>query len=195
MKKSQKIVASLFGVDGQRKYLTTSEIRRFLFHAQKQDSDVALLCQVLVYSGCRLSEALQLTRESLDLEAQALTFRTLKQRRANVYRQVPVPAYLLKSLQLHLHRRNSQRLWSIHRQTARRWVGQVMTMADLSGCNANSRGLRHGFAIGCVEEDIPITTLKKWLGHARLSTTAIYTDALGAEELALAARRWSAIET
>jgi hypothetical protein len=32
--------------------------------------------------------------------------------------------------------------------------------------------------------------LSKWMGHASLEVTAIYANALGTEELALAARMW-----
>jgi site-specific recombinase XerD len=32
--------------------------------------------------------------------------------------------------------------------------------------------------------------VQRWLGHARISTTAIYADASGPEEQALAARYW-----
>lgn len=37
---------------------------------------------------------------------------------------------------------------------------------------------------------IPLTTLKKWLGHRRLETTAIYLDVGGDEERELAQRLW-----
>ena len=190
----QRIITSLFGTDGTRKYLTTPEIRRFLFHAAKRNEEQRLLCLVLAFTGCRLSEALRMTSTSIDEEAQALTFQTLKQRRQNVFRQVPVPKFLITALQIHLASAGRERVWLVHRQTARRWIAAIMKDADLSGFRANSRGLRHGFAVGCVEEDVPITVLKKWLGHARLETTAIYTNVVGAEELALAERRWMSIE-
>jgi AraC-like DNA-binding protein len=32
--------------------------------------------------------------------------------------------------------------------------------------------------------------LQKWLGHAQLSTTAIYADAVGAEEQSIKQRMW-----
>lgn len=190
----QRIITSLFGVDGTRKYLTTPEIRRFLFHAEKCPEEQKLLCQVLAYTGCRLTEALRITGASIDEEAQALTLQTLKQRRQNVYRQVPVPQFLIFALQRHLADSARERIWLVHRQTARRWIAGVMDEAELTGSRANSRGLRHGFAVGCVEEDVPITVLKKWLGHARLETTAIYTNVVGAEEIALAERRWVSME-
>ncbi len=45
----------------------------------------------LAYTGCRISEALELTPEHIDLSAKAVRFRTLKQRGKDIYRLVPVP--------------------------------------------------------------------------------------------------------
>jgi integrase len=45
--------------------------------------------------------------------------------------------------------------------------------------------LRHGFGVAAVQADV-----QRWLGHANLATTAIYVDAVGIEERALAARMW-----
>ncbi len=194
MTEHQRIISSLFATDGTRKYLTTSEIKRFLYHAAKHDERINLLCQVLAYSGCRLTEALQLTTASIDLEAQALTFQTLKQRRNSVFRHVPMPNYILRNLLSHAEQNHGARIWTVHRQTGRRWVRSVMRDADLSGVRATTRGLRHGFAVGNVEDDIPVTILQKWMGHARLATTAIYTNAVGAEELSFAERRWVTLE-
>jgi integrase/recombinase XerD len=38
---------------------------------------------------------------------------------------------------------------------------------------------------------IPLKLAKKWLGHADLTTTAIYADAVGAEEKDVARRMWA----
>jgi len=46
---------------------------------------------VLAYSGCRISEALALTADRVDLAAYTIIFETLKKRRRGVYRAVPVP--------------------------------------------------------------------------------------------------------
>jgi integrase/recombinase XerD len=34
--------------------------------------------------------------------------------------------------------------------------------------------------------------IQKWLGHARIATTAIYTDAIGPEEQEIARTMWDA---
>jgi integrase len=36
----------------------------------------------------------------------------------------------------------------------------------------------------------PLNLVQKWLGHAQLSTTAIYANAVGAEEKDIAKRTW-----
>ena len=38
---------------------------------------------------------------------------------------------------------------------------------------------------------MPLNLLQRWLGHADIATTAIYADAMGPEERAIAARMWS----
>jgi site-specific recombinase XerD len=37
---------------------------------------------------------------------------------------------------------------------------------------------------------VPLHMVQKWTGHAQLSTTAIYADAVGKEEQDIAARMW-----
>ena len=59
------------------------------------------------------------------------------------------------------------------------------------GGMASPKGLRHGFAVACLAQKIPLTTVKKWLGHARLETTAIYLEVSGDEERELAKRLWT----
>lgn len=55
--------------NGQRKYLTREEREAFLKAAEKTDREVRTFCGVLAYTGCRISEALALTAERIDLTA------------------------------------------------------------------------------------------------------------------------------
>ncbi len=52
------------------------------------------------------------------------------------------------------------------------------------------KGLRHGFGIKAVMDGVPLNMLKKWMGHAKLETTEIYTNAVGEQERDIAARIW-----
>ena len=157
-------------------------------------------CGVLAFAGCRISEALELTAERIDLANGTLVFETLKKRRRGVFRAVPVPPALLDTMNL-VHglrklqaRRDGGRecfLWTWSRTTAWRRVCEVMDDAKLAGVHASPKGLRHGVGVAAVQSGIPLNLVQRWLGHAQLSTTAIYADAVGPEEHAIAAKMWA----
>ena len=178
----------VFDPTGQRKYLSAVERDRFLSAARQCSPAVSALLQVLAYTGCRVTEALNLTVHQLDVDANALTFRTLKRRRL-AFRTVPIPATLCRALQA-LPADESGRFWRMHRVTAWRHVKQAMAAIDVRGPMACCRGLRHGFGMHAAGRSVPPNLIQRWLGHASLSTTAIYLDATGAEERNFAARTW-----
>ena len=57
----------LHTAEGLRKYLTAGERDSFLREAERADRAVRTLCRALAYAGCRLSEALALTADRVDL--------------------------------------------------------------------------------------------------------------------------------
>jgi site-specific recombinase XerD len=63
--------------------------------------------------------------------------------------------------------------------------------AGIEGSQASPQGLWHGFGVVCIEKGIPLNLVQRWLGHAQLSTTAIYADAVGEEERGIAAKLWA----
>ena len=66
-----------------------------------------------------------------------------------------------------------------------------MLAADIAeGPHRTAKGLRHAYGIHAISKGVPVTAVQKWLGHAQLSTTAIYVDFVGAEASDLAARMW-----
>jgi integrase/recombinase XerD len=189
----------LYDQRGQRKYLTPAEREAFLRAADDSDRQVRTLCYVLAHTGCRISEALALTADRVDLKGGSLIFESLKKRRTGVFRPVPIPPDLLDALNLVHDLRTAQRrrdrgrgvrLWPFARNTAWRHVGAVMKAAKIAGLHATPKGLRHGFGIKAVTVGVPLNMVQRWLGHAQLSTTAIYADAQGAEAAQLAARMW-----
>jgi integrase/recombinase XerD len=44
--------------------------------------------------------------------------------------------------------------------------------------------------VAAVTAGIPLNLVQKWLGHAQLSTTAFYANAVGAKEKDIARRMW-----
>ena len=90
----------LHDAQGKRLYLTADERLAFMAAAARAARPVRTLCAVLHTTGCRISEALALTPEHVDLPGKAVVFETLKKRRRGVYRAVPVPPGLLDQLDL-----------------------------------------------------------------------------------------------
>jgi integrase/recombinase XerD len=189
----------LYDVSGARKYLTRSERDAFLAAAEHADRQVRTLAMTLAFAGCRLSEALALTADRVDLAAGVLIFESLKKRQRGIYRAVPVPPTLLEALDLvhgireHQSRRGKGRgipLWPWSRMTGWRAIHAIMQAAGLSGPHASPKGLRHGFGVAAVSAGIPLNLLQKWLGHAQLTTTAIYASATSTEEKNIAQKMW-----
>ncbi|MBO6726094.1 MAG: site-specific integrase [Rhizobiaceae bacterium] len=183
---------SLYSPDGRRKYLNQSERRAFLDAAASEDQPTHTLCLTLAYTGCRISEALSLTRSSVQPGVNVIAIRTLKKRGRVMVREIPVPDELVRLL---LHDQENGHsdtpLWPFGRTFAWRQVKSVMTRAGIDGPYASPRGLRHGFAVSAVLAGVPLTLIQKWLGHANLTTTAIYADATGPEEREMARRMWT----
>ena len=64
----------LYTADGGRKYVTAGEREAFLREAERAERQVRTLSMTLAYAGCRLSEALALTADRVDLAAGVLVF-------------------------------------------------------------------------------------------------------------------------
>jgi len=184
---------SLFDGSGCRKYLTQGERKAFLRAAKRVEPDISRFCRTLAYSGCRISEALALTWDRVDTAHGLLIFESLKKRRRGIYRAVPVPPTFINDLRTSRNEdSDASRIWRWSRSTAWRHVCAVMESAGITGNHASPKGLRHGFGVHAVSSGVPLNMLQKWLGHAQISTTAIYADATGPEEKRIAAWMWGA---
>jgi integrase len=184
----------MFDRRGSRKYLNRLERRAFLqVNKHELDAMRRAFCRTLFHTGCRISEALNLTAGQIDLTGKSIVFETLKRRGRGHFRAVPVPDSLVGLLgKIMAGKAPKTKVWDFSRTTAYRLVKTKMKQAKITGGMASPKGLRHGFAVACLAQKIPLTTVKKWLGHARLETTAIYLEVSGDEERELAERLWSA---
>ena len=182
----------LYDRAGRRKYLTPAERQQFLRAAESAPWSVRTFCATLAHTGCRISEALALTAARVDVGSGVLVFESLKKRRKGIYRAVPVPPAFLETLETahDLGALGNARLWDWSRTTGWRRVREVMNAAALQGLCATPKGVRHAFGIKAVTSKVPLNMTQKWLGHARLATTAIYADAIGPEEQEIAERMW-----
>jgi|TARA_R110001592_G_C13190379_1_gene752527 integrase/recombinase XerD len=189
----------LFDPEGRRLYLNADERAAFLKSAARRDPQHRAFAEMLHFTGCRISEALEVTPERIDLSDNKVILRSLKKRRQDVFRAVPLPPEYIDSLQRTFSLRQAQKrqksksesLWPWHRQYGWQLIKDVMQAADIAdGPHQTAKGLRHAYGIHAISKGIPVTSVQKWLGHAQLSTTAIYVDFVGAEASDLAARMW-----
>jgi len=75
--------------------------------------------------------------------------------------------------------------------TAYRKVMEVMNAARINdGPHKCPKGLRHAYGIQAITKGVPLNMLQKWMGHAKMETTAIYTNALGEQQREIAAKMW-----
>jgi integrase/recombinase XerD len=189
---------SLFGKSGSRKYLNAAEWRRFLESAQQLPPPERLFCQVLAWTGARISEVLGLTPASIDIESGVASITTLKRRKRGIVRQVPLPWDVLEELDREFNLREAQRdpelvnerIWRFSRTTAWRRVKEIMASAGIVGTPAMPKGLRHAFGVNAFQSNVPPHLVQRWLGHASLRTTSIYGDVVGPDERAFAERMW-----
>ncbi len=159
----------------------------------------------LAYTGCRISEALELTIDRVDLSAKTVSFRTLKQGKDKngepkiIYRAVPVPDHCIDALKLVHHIQKVQRrkgggkttlFWTFRRAMAWIHVTKVMEMAGITGLHATPKGLRHGFGVRLAQKTRNPRLIQKLLGHRSLETTTIYMDLVGEEERAEVIGAW-----
>jgi len=85
----------------ERLYLNRSERQRFKQQADKQEAETRLLCLVLYYTGCRISEALNIQWEHIQYDEGIIAIRNLKKRKTIHIRELPVPPELTDLLQEH----------------------------------------------------------------------------------------------
>lgn len=198
----------LFSPGGERLYLTAQERQRFLAALDEESPMDRLFCRVLHFTGCRPSEALELTVGRVLVEGKALVFRSLKKRKEDSrgrekqpqFRTVPVPEILIEQLDYDYEIRRLQKkskgtdvpLWSMSRPTAYRLVKRVMDRAGIVGKQATSKGLRHAFGVAMVtaRKPLPIHVLAQLMGHSDSKTTEIYLQVVGEEQRQMVTDAW-----
>lgn len=187
------MIPALFDQRGNRKYLIARERLAFVYQASKENDAVCTFCLTMAFTGARISEVLALTPSRIDAADEAIVFETLKQRKKQVFRAVPIPRTLIPMLTVYTAGRDD-RLWPWGRTTAWKVVKGVMRKAGIAEALCKPKALRHAFAVEAGQKAIPLNIVQRWLGHARIETTAIYASAIGDEERNLARRAWSSLE-
>src|SRR5680860_498209 len=91
---------SLYSDAGERLYLNSPERVRFEKASRMQTRETMTFALVMLYTGCRISEALNLKFRNIDLENLSIGIESLKKRRKGVFRSIPIPERLSEALDL-----------------------------------------------------------------------------------------------
>ncbi len=173
------------------KAISVTDVERLLAAASLGDSPVALrdraLLEVLYGTGARISEAVGLDVEDVDLKAGSV--RLLG--KGDKQRFVPLGSYARSALSAYLVRGRpalaaravrgadsavflNQRGGRLSRQSA--WT-LIQTAAERAGLRSavSPHTLRHSFATHLLDGGADVRVVQELLGHASVTTTQIYT--------------------
>jgi integrase/recombinase XerC len=132
-----------------------------------------LLFELLYGSGLRISEALNLRPEHFEPQRRELRIRGKRGK----WRRVPLTPNALAWLTETFA--SNDALWprQINDRSLRRWVDQWSLQVPLSPSSGklHPHQLRHAIATHLLNRGASLPQIQKFLGHARLSTTEIYT--------------------
>jgi integrase/recombinase XerD len=165
------------------------DVERLLYAAGFDDTPLAIrdraLLELLYGTGARISEAVGLAVDDLELEERTV----LLAGKGGKQRRVPVGSFAARAVEAYLVRvrpalaaagRGSPALFlnarggPLSRQSA--WT-VLRTAADRAGLAAgiSPHTLRHSFATHLMEGGADVRVVQELLGHASVTTTQIYT--------------------
>ncbi len=171
------------------KALRYADIERLLAACSDLESPAGLrdraLLELLYGTGARVSEAVSLDVDDIDLQGLTVTVVGKGDRQ----RRLPLGGYAAKAMDEYLVRgrptlassgRGSPRIFlnlrgaPLSRQSA--W-GVLQAAAERAGIDAavSPHSLRHSFATHLIERGADVRVVQELLGHASVTTTQIYT--------------------
>ena len=152
-------------------YLNKDEVHKLLsVISNKRDY---LLLDFLWKTGCRISEALAVSKGNIDFYNKTVKIRWLKRRKAKE-RYIPLHDSLAYELSVFTGPLNlADTLFPISRQRAFQIIKKYSEKAEL-GKEVHPHTLRHSFAIHFLSQTGNLVMLKELMGHAQITTTMMY---------------------
>jgi len=137
---------------------------------------------LLRFTGARVSEVLSLSIEDIDWRACEVKLPTLKQKKPS-FRIVPVPSQVVAEISRFLMEYPDMResLLKVTPRAFRYIFSARCREAGLPSELSHPHVLRHTRAIELLRAGVPVSVVQQLLGHAYLSTTAVYLRFSGAE--------------
>ncbi len=155
------------------RYLRPEQITAILKKADElHPGEFSDMLRFYLWTGARRNEALGLQWQDIHLDGDRPY--VLLTGKGNRQRAVPLVAQVVKILKP--RQRDMGYVFSrIHESTVTHWFHAIALAA---GLDAKLHDLRHTSATYMLSSGIPIRMVQEILGHAQLSTTAIYTEVI-----------------
>lgn len=164
-----------------------ADIRRLITHAPKSWTRrrAWTLAILLIDTGLRITEALNLEREEVDLDTLAIRI----QGKGQKVRLVPISTEGRKALFRWISRTEGHyvlgtrngRAWS--KRNAYRDLTGLCRGLGITAPRVNPHAFRHCFAVSYIRNGGDIYRLSRILGHTSISTTQLYLRSMGLEHL------------
>jgi integrase/recombinase XerD len=172
------------------KAIPVADVERLLAAAGAEDTPLALrdraLLEVLYGCGARISEAVGLDVDDLDLETGTVLLRG----KGGKQRLVPLGSYAVSAVSAYLVRSRptlatagrgipalflNARGGRLSRQSAWTVLRTAATRAGLTAPHLSPHTLRHSFATHLLDGGADVRVVQELLGHASVNTTQVYT--------------------
>lgn len=151
----------------QSKHLTSEELEQLIEVLQPDASRNAIYIQLLLETGVRSTEALNLRKADVYHSSKSIFITGLK---GSNSRQLPLSAALFTKLVNYMSQLETDQLFPFSYETARRiWCYYRPVKKSM-------RSARHAFAIDLYKDTKDIRLVQKGLGHVSISSTQVYAD-------------------
>ena len=155
--------------------LSKDEIKKML--SETKNKKHRLLIEFLYASGLRVSEAVNMKIDDLDLKEK---IGTVKSGKGKKDRLIILSNTMIKHLESYLKKRKDNNPYVFHSKDKQLSIRQaqkiVKKSAEKAGINKRvfCHALRSSFATHLLEEGVDIRIIQELLGHSSLNTTQIY---------------------
>lgn len=150
-----------------------------------------VLLTLLLRTGARISEALAVRPQDIDLMTGNISLITLKKNQRTdamkeyAIKKIPrrtIPLHPeLKDvatayfLEMHVDVKSADPIFHMSRMTVDKYLTRMEGATDI---RINAHKFRHTFAVRSLLDGVPINVVQKWLAHSSLIVTSVYADIL-----------------
>lgn len=168
------------GSETEVSVLTEEEVERFLFYLEKETGRNRVIGYVLLYTGLRVSELVNVKLTDINYLTNTLLIRG----KGGKLREVPLRSDVLESIQKYILGERcttkftaseylliSQRADKLHRDTIRKWLEIVGKKLKI---HIHPHMMRHTFCTRLLRNGVDISIVAKLAGHSSVNTTMKY---------------------